>query len=547
VSAAARQLLAILRVSLQVDFRSRSPLGRRRSRGARAFLFSLLFYFFAGGVLAFGSTGDLPPELRIAGLLGVAATYMAFNILVEYHQIVLAPADADILYWRPIPSGILFAARVLHVLLYVCILSAALLALPALVVALDSPAGFVPVWLAFAIAGFLNAAAATALTVLAYALLLRYVPWERFQDALSTLQVVLGVVILLGYQALGPVLEHLRTDGAAHGAGWLVCLPAAWFAAFPARVGWGAGAAPLGHLGLGMALVLLSGAGALRVLGPSYSLRLAALATAPAARAAGARPDRLEPRVPLLQRIFAACVARQPLCRSGFDFFLANLRGEQRVKAALLPFVATPVAMVLFALVRGQAADPYAAAASASPSALPLYAGAYLLAIFALAAARSLQATPSWRAAWVFFAAPVRRFDLFYSGLLWGVVFGLLLPAVALLAAVLFVTWRDAFHVLAHLAPPTGLAVVALPLMLRLDPQVPFAREPVRHERSRDLLQSLALLIPVGLVAWAHHACRGHPGTLVLIGSVLCILGAGCWLAVRASLRLLPHRRAFDG
>jgi hypothetical protein len=170
-----------------------------------------------------------------------------------------------------------------------------------------------------------------------------------------------------------------------------------------------------------------------------------------------------------------------------------------------------------------------------------------MLALFALAMSRGLQSSPSWRAAWVFFVAPVQRFDIFYSGLMWGVAFGLVLPAVTLLAVVLLVTWRDPYHVLAHLALPTGLAFVAFPLMLRLDAHIPFAREPVRHERSRDLLLSSLVLAPVGLVAAAHHALRHYPGACVVLGGALGVLGIACWLGVGRRFRTLPHTRAFDG
>jgi hypothetical protein len=448
VSRAARQLYVLVRVALLQDFRSRNPIGGRRARSSRAFLFGLVFYFFVGVVLAGGTAIDLPPHARIAVLLAVAGTYVGFNILVEYQQILLAPTDIDVLFWRPIPSRVLFMARVLHVLVYVNILSATLLAVPSVVVAWTATHGSLGTWLAFCAAGSLNAVAATAFTALLYSLLLRHVRSQRLQDGLATLQVVMGIVIVLGYQAVGPALERVHLRGASQAPPWLAALPAAWFATLPTAVGWGADVAPLSSFALGVGVAAACALYTTRVLAPAAITGLADPAAesaaaiaqsgsdAPGAEDAGAAA--LLPRTPPLQRWFGSVVARNPLQRAGFDFFMANLRGDRRLKVSLLPVVAMPVALVLFTVLAGNSGDPYSLlgeGATEAETALPpspdarvpsstlqtsfaLYMSVYVLALFALTLTRSLTSSPSWRAGWVFFTAPIRRFDRFYSGIL---------------------------------------------------------------------------------------------------------------------------------
>jgi hypothetical protein len=89
--------------------------------------------------------------------------------------------------------------------------------------------------------------------------------------------------------------------------------------------------------------------------------------------------------------------------------------------------------------------------------------------------------------------------------------------------------------------------MVAVPVLLRMDAQVPFAREPVRHERSRDLLFGFVFLLPIGLAGLAHHALRRHAGALIAAGAVLCIVGTALWLLLRRALRLVAHARTFEG
>jgi hypothetical protein len=569
VNSASRQLWALLRVAVVQDFRSRNPVGGRRSRSSRAFLFSLVFYFFVGIVVAGGTEIDIPQYIRIAVLLAVAGTYVGFNILVEYQQILLAPSDVEVLYWRPIASRVLFVARILHVLLYVNILSTALLAVPSIVVAWGAPHAAVTTWLAFCVAGLLNATAATAFTVLLYSLLLRHVQGQRLHDALATLQVVMGIIIVIGYQAVGPALERAQLAGDSQAPGWLAALPAAWFAVLPTVVGWGPGVAPLSSFALGVGVTVACALYTARILAPAAIARLADVAADPVpsdtASMRARRGFALIPEVPRLQRWFGACVARNPLKKAGFDFFLANLRGDRRLKVTLLPVVAMPVALVLFTLLAGNGADPYLlsptegieaaepipsndtpAPSSALQSSFALFMSVYVLALFTLTLTRSLTSSPSWRAGWVFFAAPTRRFDRFYTGILWGVAYGLLLPAVVLLFALLLFLWREPSHVVAHLALPTGLAIVAFPLLLRVEAEVPFAREPARHERSRDLLLSFALLVPLGSIAFTHYIMRDHVFALIVVGCAVCAIGVLLWVAVNRSIRNLPHAHAFE-
>jgi hypothetical protein len=195
----------------------------------------------------------------------------------------------------------------------------------------------------------------------------------------------------------------------------------------------------------------------------------------------------------------------------------------------------------------GETEDPYGTPTTTGGSALALFAAAYLLAMMVPTTSRLLRSSASWRAAWVVFTSPTRHYDRFYSGLLLGVVYGLVLPTTGLLVTVLLLLWRDPVHVLAHLALPTGTALLAFPILLSLDAQVPFSCAPARHERTRELLRVVTTLVPIGLIAYAHSALRAQPLVLIASGTVFCVIGASAWPLVARRVRMLPHQRAFDG
>jgi hypothetical protein len=104
----------------------------------------------------------------------------------------------------------------------------------------------------------------------------------------------------------------------------------------------------------------------------------------------------------------------------------------------------------------------------------------------------------------MFFAAPLRRYDQFYSGILWGVFVALLLPCLVVVSGVLLVVVRGPLHVAAHLAAAVGFALLSLPLAHLVAFIPPFTEEPVRHARSRELVYSF-------IVLGADDSRRRHP------------------------------------
>ncbi len=549
-----RPLRALVVAALRTDLRTRDPLGGRISRSTWGLVSGLVFYVLVGACLALFMSTHVPLRVQVVTYLGVAALYVAFNIWIEYQNILLAPEDHDVVGWRPVASRTLLVARCLHVLVYVCMLSAALLVVPALVLSRAAAPHGVAMFAGFVGAALLNTLAATSLAIGIYALVLRIIPAARFKKALTSVQVFISLALILGYQLVGPVFERVDPQHLARPPAWFEWLPATWFANLPLAAA-GHAASWLSLLG-GALGVAVGAALAARWIGPGYTAQLGAVEVAE-----GERTPAPTTREGVLRRAFTRALARHPLQRAGLRFFLSNLHGDRRLYAALVQVMTLPLVLVAMGLVFGETADPYAAAtdpvafreglgsgaARDAPGAFALFAAAYLLAMMVPTTTRLLKSSLAWRAAWVVFASPTRHYDRFYSGVLLGVVYGLVLPATALLVAVLLLLWRDAFHVLAHLALPLGTALVAFPILLRFDVQVPFSCAPARHERTRELFRVVTTLVPIGLVAYVHAALTARPLLLVALGASLCVIGASAWPLVARRARALPHGNAFDG
>ena len=548
MSRAAAQLGALLQVALSVDWRGGGPFRGRVSRAELAFAVTLFFYFCFGAMLATGAVSELPLLLRLATYFTLAGVFLAFNLLAASQQLLLAPTDIDVLYWRPIGDRTLFFARVLHLLVDACVLSAALLAAPLVAVVVTVPERRLVVGLAFGAAALLNTVAAVSIVVVAYTTLLRTVARERFHDAVVWLQVVMSLLVVVVYLGLDPVLEAFDLRAAALPP-WAQLLPAVSFAQLPAALG-GALEARWSFFcaGLGALVVWATVAG--RLLSPRYAMdlveALAADAARPVATAASSSRRRFS-----LSRFLLAGAGSDPMRRAGFDFLLAHLRHDRRLRLSLLPSLAIPVVYVGFGLFTSGGWDPYSSESTATTSvslraAMALFGAAWLFVALAVLTLRSLASSPSWRAAWIFFAAPTRRFDAFYLGVLAAAYYGLLLPALLSVLVPLLLVWRDPVHALVHLALPSGVATLGIAILLAVDPAIPFAREPVRHERSFHWLAALLVLLPVGLLARLQYHLREHPFLLLLAGVLAGLAGALGILLVRTRLQTLPLLRPFE-
>lgn len=583
---AAAQLWVLLRLAWILDMRAGGRFRGQHARARRALALTLLLHVCIGMMLATGAISDLPLFLRCTTYFMVAAYFVAFHVLVEYQQILFSTTDLDVLFWRPVGSRTLFLARVLHISSHVGVLTTALLLGPLVEVIFHVETRGLWVGVVFWIAGLVHGCLAAAMVVAVYAWLLRVIRRERFQPALTWIQITMAVTILFVYQGIGPVLESLQPQ--VHSLPrWIHVLPAAWFAQLPASASGIVDAAGFRVACAGMVVLGLVAWVSWRVLAPRFATSLVE-AIAQETREP-LRPNRPHAGHFSKDSVLNLCIGRESMVRAGYDFLAAHLRGDRRLQLGLVPALAMPLVYMSFGLILGHGWDPYAKPPAASgsgsarnaeaaalvPSSDPagtpeverarsapadgmgsestgrrtfvaLFGAAYLLVMVSILTVRSLSTSTGWRAAWVFFAAPTRRFDAFYLGILAAAAVELLLPVAVIAFALLAFTWRDPLHAAAHLALPVGIAAVSVAILVAVEPAVPFAREPVRHERSLNVLVSILILVPLVFMVWGQYALRAHPWVLVLAGFVVALTSILPFQYARRRLRLLALEHAFD-
>jgi len=449
--------------------------------------------------------------------LSLSTLLLATMVLVEFHEVVLDPADLDTIRHRPIPLRTYAAARFSNLLGYVGLMGFALTVFPAIIGMGQVEAGwlYLPAYLCASFAASMLAVALVVWTLSVGGGL------GQLKDLLAWSQ-ILGILVL-GYGAQFVFRDdtHRLFVWAAFPPPWRANLPTEWLARFVESASVEPGSAQLLQ-GLGLlALGLAAGA--------SVVFRLRALYTGPAIPTShservlppaqvGQLPTRLGP------------LLRNPAERAGYWLALKMLARDGQLKVRVLLPLNTPIAVLILGVATAQFEPP----ALGGSSVLPLVA-VYGVVLSLAPVLYQLRVTDDPEASWVLRLAPLSRPTDLSLGAAKAVWFRVVAPISMGLAAVLFWQWSDPLSAVLHglfawaLAWPFALAMLHL-----LPPGLVFSQTEARGGSIGPLAVPMAVLSSfAGLLAMAHAASGGHPG--FLLGGIALSIPAS-W-ALRRGLR----------
>lgn len=195
-------VLAVLEARLTLDFRGHPLTGRPTSAEIGPVLVVLAFWLagIGSGVLALLA---VDPFLWAAGTQTLYLFLFGVIVLLQYGNVLVDPTDIAVLAARPVAERTLFAARLIHVLVYGCVLGAAHAFFPVMLGCIGyrsvMPLLLVPIGLA------LTSVTAVGAIGLLYAGTLRLFGPRSFQRATFWIQIGTMALLLGGAQ----VGQHL--------------------------------------------------------------------------------------------------------------------------------------------------------------------------------------------------------------------------------------------------------------------------------------------------------------------------------------------------
>ncbi len=516
------QWRSLVRPLMQVSYRvlqdSMQVAGRKAN--ARPVSWFAIFLMLMFGVLISNLAGISGNafSLSLTVLTYVAVTVL-YLLLQNFRAVTVTPQDYEVLGHRPVSPRTYLIARLTVVMAQQAIMTT-LLAGPS-VLACGFRFGWMPA-LALLLAALLIVFCAVLFAISTFATVIENVGAERLARALTWTQVVLLALYL------GPLFYEEWVSALIEGVGrgpqgWLLVLPTAWFAGlttlaageFTAET-WACLLAVLGSSG-GLAWL------ARDKLSLASGRKFASMAAADAkSRSAGRFTGRIRPGKSRLGPA-ATLVWRQ-------------LRHDMRLRMGVIGTVPMFALYFIVMLQLPGPVDPFVSGASAL-GLVGIHASVMMAPAMLL---EQLYHSESWRAAWVFFAAPANRAHIAVRAR-HIVTICFFLPYLALAAIGLAWRFEEVWHGLVHAVLLGGLGVLIMQVAQFLWPRLPFALAPNRHRARLPLFLTLlgCFALAAGLAFYASFAYARPAWAIGTFAALaLCLAGMERVLPARLNRKL---------
>jgi ABC-type transport system involved in multi-copper enzyme maturation permease subunit len=400
---------AILEARLRIDLRQGGFRSNRRSRRGGLALTCLL-YLVAGAVTGAAAFGVPDAFLYVSLVQALVMTMLAMALVTDFINLLMHPADADVLATRPVTDRTLLLARVVHVGLYLGLLIGSFSLGPWLLggLAQGAPAW----WIAFPLSALLAALLAFTVILAVFLAALRVCSAERVRGLILGAQVLMTIVIVGGYQLAAAALENegLRT--------WLseekpamLALPPFWFGGLTAAMLSEASPLRLALSAAAVAVPTLLAVAVARLAGRGFVTGLVALGRSESTGVAVGRPGPL--------RRLGHLLVAPGVERAGFDLFLGMAHRDRQFRMRVYPMLVLPIVFLLAFAVR--------ASHGGRGGNLWLW-GSYLPAVYSFSILMQLRFSDTPRARWIFAATPIEHHGLLLSGVVKALCFCFLLP-----------------------------------------------------------------------------------------------------------------------
>lgn len=477
------QWSALSRALLKRDFRGRTSsigrAGRTGATGARALLSQAIIYSLIGSFLAIALV--VAKDLFFAGTL--LCTYVMFMtgtaVMLDHSTALTSADDYSVLGFRPVSSRTYFAVRLTNVLAYTLFLTTLVSYIPVILLfvrrgPLDGMAGLA--------AMYGSSMAIAFLLLVSYGALQRLVGANLLKQVLSVVQLLMSFMVYGGYLLVSRIASQTFLRDFTLTKTWLVALaPPAWFASYFDLVHGDFQAitiipAALTVLALVAMTFALTGS-----LASGFSERLAEVSVSGATGSAkaSARPPS------------AGWVFRTGENRAMALLIRSQFRNDQKFRMGVLTILPL-TALYIFQGITRSGNLPQ------RPGSQFMLVG-FAIMMFPAMLKMQLTRSDSYRASWIFFAAPVSRARLIRAAKD-VVVTMFLVPYVLVVAAVMAYATHGAAHAVAQVGVLGLVSHLVLQTTILMDPELPFAK-PFDKGGGPSRMMALFLFIGVANIA----------------------------------------------
>lgn len=191
------------------------------------FMKSLLIYMLYSLILLFFVFGD-QYMFQMSLVFGISMFLLMTSMIADFSSVLLDVRDKTILHTKPVHLRTINAAKMVHVIIYMTLLTGAFTVIPALVMLFSQGLFF---FLLFLLTIILFVSFIIALTSLIYMFVLRFFSGEQLKDLINYIQIILSAGVIIGYQIVIRAFEYAGFTFEFTFSWWNVFIPPMWFAA----------------------------------------------------------------------------------------------------------------------------------------------------------------------------------------------------------------------------------------------------------------------------------------------------------------------------
>ena len=225
----------ILNVKLILDGRRVSTVLSNQSRKKKEvedknnFLKSLWMYILMGAFLIIFIIAGENFLFQMSFVFGITMFLLMTSLIADFSSVLLDVKDKEILLSKPVDSKTLNMAKILHIFMYITVITMSI-AGPSLIVSIKRH-GFAFFFIYLGEVIFI-ALFVIILTALIYLLVLRFSSGEKLKDIINYVQIGLTIVMSFGYQLIGRLFNIIDINNMEYNSSlWKYFFPPLWFAA----------------------------------------------------------------------------------------------------------------------------------------------------------------------------------------------------------------------------------------------------------------------------------------------------------------------------
>lgn len=434
-------------------------------------------------------------DIFLYSMLALTTTMfvVALAILAESGNVMFNESELDVIGHLPITSRTYFMAKTLNLFTFTLLLAASVNLLPAIagVWAARSNAAF---FFAHAVSATLVAMFATALVVVCYGLLMRYVSRERLDNIIAYCQVALALFFMLGYQLIPRLmdLEHINITGQFR---WQYLLfPPAWFSGVAMLLMGNIERTSIALAAIGLLVLTVLGAIAMRKVALGYSSFITELAYGSGQSEVASRPREQPGGAPTggqrreYLRALRSFYLPRPVERAVFDLVGIYLRRNREIKVRLYPSLAYFIFFPVLAVFTEGLPDPFTGSGFTFYSLM----SAAIICIIAITAVEALYFSEHYNAAYIFSVTPISNVGEIHSGFRKAIFAYLAAPLFIILAIIYSVLWRSPLHALLVIAPWAIIAPNMLMIPFLLREVLPLSR---KYQKGQQSARNISIFI----------------------------------------------------